>query len=71
MESALPYRKPYYIALDGARGTIGAYRQVLDGRAAARANLFVELLQARQGAHMYMRHIIGLLALHMTNPHYM
>ena len=59
----------FYIALDGARGTAGAYRQILDGRAAARANLFVELSQARQGAHMYTRCVIGLLALHMANPH--
>src|SRR6266852_2040096 len=57
-----------YIALDGARGTTGTYRQILDGRAAARANRFVELLQARQGAHMYTWCVIGLLALHMTSP---
>src|SRR5437016_11162570 len=61
----------FYITLDGARGTAGAYRHLLDGRAAARANLFVKLLQARQGAHMYTRCVIGLLALHMTNPHCM
>src|SRR5205807_8636329 len=54
----------FHIALDSARGTTGAYREVLDGRAAARTNLFVELLQTRQGAHMYTRCIIGLLALH-------
>src|SRR5215831_6713543 len=60
----------FYIALDGARGTTGAYRQILEGRAAARANFFVELLQARQGAQMYTRFVIGLLALHVTNPHW-
>src|SRR5438093_13761095 len=59
----------FYIALDGARGTTGADRQILDGRAAARTNLFVKLLQARQGAQMYTRCVIGLLARHMTNPH--
>src|ERR1043166_10111792 len=59
----------FYIALDGARGTTSAYRQVLDGRATARTNLFVKLLQTRQGAQMYTRCVIGLLALHMPTPH--
>ena len=62
----MSYRKPYYIAPDGARSALGACRQILDGRAAARANYFVKPLQARQGAHMYTRCFIGLLALHMT-----
>src|SRR5215831_7091057 len=57
------FAQRFDIALDGARGALSAYRQILNGQAATRANLFVQLLQACQGAYIGTRCVIGLLAL--------
>jgi hypothetical protein len=58
------FAQRFHIALDGPRSITGADRQVLDGRATARTNLDMELVQASQGTHVHARQVVCWVEVH-------